>query len=322
MRYLLSPFAVIYFFLITLREILYKIGIFRTYRSPLPVICVGNITLGGTGKTPVTLWLCQQLISKGYKPCILSRGYGGQIRDVHLVNASADTAEMVGDETLLLAQLSQVPVVIAPKRAKGARWIEQHLDVSLIIMDDGFQHFGLFRNFNILCFDAQKSACEYSLLPIGRMREAWGALARAHHVVVTKVESPHLPTVLETHLASMDQSHCRYQISLSSEEPLSRVILVSGIANPDFFERLGNESGFQVVKHKIFNDHYMYRVEDIKDLEEEAISIRAKILCTEKDWVKIKHLGPQDGLWCHSHLKLEWIKGENELVEKAASFLT
>ena len=185
---MLSLLSAIYNLLTKVRNLLYDKGILSSYKSNLKVISVGNISVGGTGKTPLVIYLSKILKDKGYKPVVLSRGYKGSIKGPHLIT-DTNTYHEVGDEPLLIKNLASVPVVIAKKRVKGAKIIEELKLGDIIILDDGFQHRALKRDLDIVCIDAssEESVSKFftdKLMPAGRLRESRASgLKRANAVV-------------------------------------------------------------------------------------------------------------------------------------------
>ena len=169
LTYLLTPLGMIYGLAVKLR-----FALTNPYHSTLPVICIGNFTVGGGGKTPLAIELAKLLSAKGHKPVLLTRGYGGQLKGPHLVDLSTDSAVEVGDEPLILAQ--HAPVVVCADRARGARFIEQ-MDSDVILMDDGFQNPGLHKDLSLIVIDEVAGIGNGRIFPAGPLRAEIG---RAH----------------------------------------------------------------------------------------------------------------------------------------------
>jgi tetraacyldisaccharide 4'-kinase len=185
LRLLLLPFTWIYSGVTACRRFLYSSGALRTHRMPAPLIVVGNITAGGTGKTPVTMWLAQQLAERGFKPGIISRGYRGSVGPKPVVVTADSDPSIVGDEAVLMAIRSKCPVVVHPDRVAAATVaIEQGVD--LIISDDGLQHYRLGRDFEIAVVDGARLYGNRQLLPAGPLREPLSRLDTIDQIVVQR----------------------------------------------------------------------------------------------------------------------------------------
>ena len=168
---LLVPLSWLFWLLTFLRRLGYRTGLLKTYRLPVPVIVVGNISIGGTGKTPLVTWLAQNLSQHGYHPGIISRGYGGNTSEVSAVGLDSNP-EAVGDEPVLLARRAKCPVWIGRDRVKAAQsLLRTHPEVNVIISDDGLQHYRLQRDFEIAVVDSSRGFGNGRLLPAGPLRE-------------------------------------------------------------------------------------------------------------------------------------------------------
>ncbi|WP_413701701.1 tetraacyldisaccharide 4'-kinase [Psychromonas sp. KJ10-10] len=155
----------------------------RHNKSRLPIIVVGNISVGGNGKTPFVIWLCELLIKEGYKPGIVSRGYGGRSEEYPLlVNANTQGKE-AGDEPVMMFKRLQVPIVVDPQRAKAARYISEHCDVDIIISDDGLRHYALPRDIEIAVVDGQRRFGNQKLMPMGPLREPISRLQEVDFII-------------------------------------------------------------------------------------------------------------------------------------------
>lgn len=286
------------------RNYLFDHGLLRSYRSRLPVVSVGNITVGGNGKTPLCLYLVEQLQSRGMKPVILSRGYGGALKGPHRI-VDSDSAYDVGDEPLLMARTSKVPVYIARSRSAGARCIERDGAGDIIVLDDGFQHRRLRRDIDIVSLfagseEAVRDFRKGYLLPYGRFREDRArALKRADFAVVSyrrvfgvEADVPQIdPGILEVLPKGVTAFRAYYKNNgvffLSDDRTLSvgNVRAFSGIANPDGFHVSLEQLGFSLAGKHSFPDHHAFSEEEVSRLvEAHAGEI---FVCTEKDAVKL-----------------------------------
>jgi tetraacyldisaccharide 4'-kinase len=281
----LLPVSWLYLALVTLRRALYRAGLIRVNRVPAPVIVIGNITVGGTGKTPLVSWLARRLQTLGYKPGIVSRGYGGRASNYPVyVTGRSDPAE-VGDEPLLLARHGAWPVMVGPKRALAARKLvdEHHCDV--IISDDGLQHYPMARDFEIAVIDGERRFGNGYCLPAGPLRESVARLRTVQARVTNGVPRP-------GELGMQLRAVCfKSVIRPENQRDLSnfagqRVHGLAGIGYPERFFRQLHELDIDVVEHA-YADHYDYRREDIE------FGDAAPVIMTEKDAVKCEAFADQ-----------------------------
>jgi tetraacyldisaccharide 4'-kinase len=284
---LLLPLSVLFGLIVALRRALFRAGIFRTHRLPVPVIVVGNLTVGGSGKTPLVLWLTAQLRAQGRHPGIVSRGYGGtaggSASGPRAVMPGDDPA-LVGDEPALLAARAGVPVWIGADRpAAAAALLAAHPDCDCIVSDDGLQHTALARDVEIAVVDGARGFGNGWLLPAGPLREPLSRLAGVDAVVVNGPGTPDgLPAdafrmQLEGGLLRnlRDPSHSVPASALAGQ----RVHALAGIGDPERFFRHLEALGLTLLRHP-FPDHYAYTAADLDISDTEAI------VMTEKDAVK------------------------------------
>ena len=267
---------------VALRRALYRVGVLRSYRLPVPVIVVGNITAGGTGKTPLVLWVCDFLREQGYAPGIVSRGYGGRGETMAV---RADSApDIAGDEPVLLAQRSRCPVWIGRNRVAAARaLIAANPECNVIVSDDGLQHYGLRRDVEIAVLDGSRGTGNGLSLPAGPLRESTARLAEVDAVVVTG--EPSLPGASATTFAMRLDGNlfCNLLNPAFHQEAGAfldkRVHAVAGIGNPArFFDHL-QRLGLSFAAHA-FPDHHAYSQADLEFGDADAI------IMTEKDAIK------------------------------------
>ena len=275
--YLLAPFSLLFWLLSTSRRALFRCGIKRRYRLTVPVIIVGNITVGGTGKTPFTLWLCQLLREQGFTPGIISRGYGVKLTSPRLVTTRS-TASQVGDEPLLLAQRSGCPVVVCPDRVSaGKHLLASCPEVDIIISDDGLQHYRLARDVEIVLIDGQRGLGNGWLLPVGPLRELPSRLASVDFTVANSGKLDGVDGQMTLAVVGA--------VPLLAEQPAlaasSPVQLVAAIGNPARFTRSAQEAGFNIAGQHFFADHHPFRPSDFAN-------VTPPLLMTEKDAVKCR----------------------------------
>ncbi len=269
----------IYGLVIAARNRLYDAGVLAVHRTGIPVVSVGNIEAGGTGKTPTTIALARELAARGYRPAIVTRGYRGRLRGVVQVSPSLDPRD-VGDEALLMARVTGVPVIKSPDRVKGALLARDALACDLVLLDDGFQHRRIHRDLDIVLLSGDPARDE--LLPLGRLREPARSLQRADLVIRTKgAGSGDL---------SAELVPCSLLDARGNAEDLSAlegkdVLAVSGIARPGHFTRMLEELGARVEAMR-FADHHEFTDRDMEAIMERA-SAKDLIMTTEKDLVRI-----------------------------------
>lgn len=301
--WLLLPLSGLYWLVLAARRALYSWGVLRTHTASVPVIVVGNITAGGTGKTPTVLWLVEELRARGFKPGIVSRGYGGSRANSSMRVEAATDAAVAGDEPVLLARRSQCPVVVDPDRVRAVSMlVEDGADV--VVADDGLQHYRLSRDYEICVIDGSRGLGNRRLLPSGPLRESVRRLDTVEQVLVNgelrgagDEQTPAEQNAISFQLVATEA--CRLNGSLT--RPIDRfagttVHAVAAIGNPRRFFDLLRIHGIQVIEH-VFPDH---AVLDRKDLE---FGDDFEIFMTEKDAVKIGR-DAKDKLW-HVPVELE-----------------
>ena len=319
----LAPVAILYRLAMRARNFAFDGG-WKTVIDPgVPVISVGNLTAGGTGKTPVTALLTENLTARGRKVGIVSRGYGGTENGPARVptDGDAETARRYGDEpTWLASRFEKVPVVIGADRVAAVRSLVAQSGVDLVIADDAFQHRRLARRFDIVVLDALEPEWHYRALPVGRMREGFEALNRASAVLITKanlasrerVESLKSniedvlrarevrPPVVELESRLKGLSKLGATALIDSDVLRARkVALASGIGRPESFSRLvSEEAGATIVHHEIFPDHHRFTSDDFALILARASAAGAEALVvTEKDSVKMSDWRPEIPTW-------------------------
>jgi tetraacyldisaccharide 4'-kinase len=274
------------------------------------IIVVGNITAGGSGKTPLVIRLCRLAAGAGLKPGVISRGYGRTEQGLRAVNAGS-SPDAVGDEPILIAHRAGVPVIVAADRCEAARALSAQ-GVNVIICDDGLQHYRLPRSMEICVIDGSRGFGNGRLIPAGPLREPVSRLASVDHVVMNG-EFDALPGSITAHtmhfvtgmLRSLDDGMAWRLAQFKG----CKVHAVAGIGNPKRFFDLLRNSGISVLEHA-FPDHHSFRKEDFEQLDEDF-----PILMTEKDAVKCTRLDLKNAwfLSVDAVLPAEW---ENALVEQ------
>jgi tetraacyldisaccharide 4'-kinase len=299
--------------LVQLRSALYRFGVFRTKKLPCRVISVGNITLGGTGKTPTVINIAGLMLQYGRSPLVLSRGYG-RPDESSMVVVSDGVSPVLdpavgGDEPALIAnRLRTVPVVVGSDRHRAGTFAIGRFHPDCIILDDGFQHIRLQRDLNIVLIDAGDPFGSGKLFPAGILREPLSALRRADIVVIMKVDEAgdvvHLKETIRSHTAAQILT-ARYAprdlVNTMSGEvvPLtvlrgSRVFTFAGIARPGSLDSLLESLGAIVAGSARFPDHHSYTDSDIERVLQSAAECKATmVVTTEKDSVRLKGMAPE-----------------------------
>ena len=306
---MMMPFAALYGGAVTVRGSLYERGWLRTGRIPIPVISVGNLTAGGSGKSPMAGWIAASLSKRGFAPAIVSRGYGGShTGPATLVSSGSGPlvdARTAGDEPVMLArQLEGVPIVVSHQRMQGAAVAIASCGARCIVLDDGFQHRAIHRDLDLLLFDGADPIGNGRLLPAGPLREPLAAIGRAHAVIVTRADRADpsrrssLAGIVARHAPGIPLFAARATpADLLAQDgrvhPLAtlrgaRVVAFAGIARPDvFFEDL-RALGAVVVSALRFPDHHRYSGDDRTRIAAAAIDGSAEwILTTEKDMARL-----------------------------------
>jgi tetraacyldisaccharide 4'-kinase len=286
----LRPWSLLYAGAAGLRRLSYARRWRAATRLPAPVLIVGNLSVGGTGKTPLVHWLVERLRERGLRPGIVSRGYGGSTAAVRLIDA-ADDPGVVGDETVLLATRTQAPVAVGRDRPAAARLLTE-AGCDVIVSDDGLQHYALARDCEIVVVDGERRFGNGWRLPAGPLRESPARLRSADAVVVNGGASPdgrpRTARALEGALTMRLEGDCAVSVHGAERRPLAdfagrEVHAVAGIGNPERFFELLRVHGISITRHPL-PDHARLRSEDISFPDEHPV------LMTEKDAVKCREL--------------------------------
>ncbi len=303
--------ATIFRILAFLRRVSFTWLFFRTYRSPVPVIVVGNITVGGSGKTPVVVWLVNLLKKHDFKPGIVSRGYGGKADSWPQQVRPDSDPNVVGDEAILLARRSNCPMAVGPNRPAAVKALLQHTDVDIIISDDGMQHYALERDIEIAVIDGQRRFGNGLFLPAGPLREPLSRLRKVDFRINNggKLEPYEMPMNLQMNRVI---NVCKPSVTKNIEDFKGKSVhAVAGIGNPGrFFDQLIRQ-GITLIKHP-FSDHHLFAKEDVLFKDE------MPVLMTQKDAVKCERFDNKN-LWYVSVsaiMKPELEKGIIEMVNK------
>ena len=303
-----------------LRSAAYRNGMLKPLQLPCIVISIGNITLGGTGKTPLTIYMAEMLHRRGYRVAIVSRGYGGRAEKSGAIVSDGSrilvSAEVSGDEPYMMGQqLSGIPILVGANRYRSGKIAIKRFKPDIILLDDGFQHRRLARDLDLVLLDARRPWGNGYLFPRGGLRETPSALKRGHAIVLTRASQglAEPEGILAPVLRSVPYFTSQHRLKLvrvisavsdgatKSNKSVSgidfmflhgkRVLVFSGIARNLEFFKLVQEVGCQIVQTMKFRDHYQYNHSDMEHICKQALDQRAHyVLTTEKDFCRMSNL--------------------------------
>jgi tetraacyldisaccharide 4'-kinase len=291
MRGLLAGMSLPYSAAVRIRNALYNCGILRTHKVHIPVISIGNLTTGGTGKTPLVIWLCKYLCQRGLRCAVLTRGY------------KTPVGELSDEPAVLAKNCPGIQVIVDPDRVHGAKTAIDRYSSEALVLDDGFQHRRLARDLNIVAVDATCPFGYEKLLPAGLLREPLEELKRADAVVITRFDLADSEQILNIekfiHQIAGDIPIARaihrhtHAVTLTGQtippEQLrqQKLFVYCGIGNPQAFVNCLTQDQMTVVGTKFFNDHHVYTLKDVRAIAAQAHQCGADMaICTQKDWVK------------------------------------
>lgn len=287
--WLLSPLSLLFWLISQVRKRLYSLNILQSYRSPVPVLVVGNISVGGNGKTPVVVWLVEQLQQRGMKVGVISRGYGSKAKTFPQLVTRESSAEMVGDEPVLIVQRTNVPLAISPNRQQSIELLLSQFEPDIIITDDGLQHYALQRDMEWVVVDGVRRFGNGFVLPAGGLRELPSRLNSVQAVIC----NGGTPQANE-HLMTLEPSDA-INLVTNQRKPLSEFtqpcVAIAGIGHPPRFFTMLEKLGIPLAKTQGFADHQAF---DKAQLAQFADS-QTPLLMTEKDAVK-----------CHDFAQPNW----------------
>jgi len=286
-RWLLWPLAILYRVVISLRRLLYRVGVFKQTRLNVPVIIVGNISVGGTGKTPCVIWLAKQLQQAGFRPGIISRGYGGKAEHYpQNVTPQSDPA-IVGDEPIIISRQSACPMMVSPNRVDAARQLLEQFDCNIIIADDGLQHYALARDIEIVVVDDQRLFGNQYCLPAGPLREPMSRLKEVDFIIHNGNQTEAEFSMTARQGDAINLANPQQTKTLTNFQ--QKVHAIAGIGNPQRFFNQLSTAGLNLITHP-FSDHHPYQSSDV-DFNDDL-----DILMTEKDAVKCQHFANKN-MW-------------------------
>ncbi|MEI6860376.1 MAG: tetraacyldisaccharide 4'-kinase [Shewanella sp.] len=304
LKYCLLPLTLLFYLLSLIRRWLFKLGLKQSHSLAVPVIIVGNITVGGSGKTPTVIYLIELLRKNGLKPGVISRGYGVKFEGVKRVELKMSAAE-VGDEPVMIVARTGAPMVIGADRVKAAEELIADSDVDVIISDDGLQHYRLGRDIELLILDGERRFGNGMLLPSGPLREgSWRAQSVDFILVNGQAEDDELQMELLPRGV--------FPVLPSSKHIFKKTpaVAIAGIGNPQRFFNTLDEQGHSIIKTYGFEDHQKFSLDALIQIAGEH-----PILMTEKDAVKCRDFAKDNWWYLAVDAKLP-IKFESDLMDK------
>jgi tetraacyldisaccharide 4'-kinase len=332
LAYAARPAAALYALAVGGRNLYYDLWPRAATKAPIPVVCVGNLTTGGTGKTPMTAWLADFFCNQGLRPAILSRGYGRKNPKASLLlppgpRPAAIRPEECGDEALVLKELQpDIPLLLDGDRVRGAKNALRHFQPDLLLLDDGFQHRRLEHDFNLIMVDGRRMFGNRKLLPAGPLREPLTALERADAVIINKSDQLHprfaeqaaglLPRVAAERIFFAAyrivgfRGLRRFQVPRNSRTTAAkrtaapnsptlaslqerRLVAIAGLGNNDYFFAQLEALGLRLKARFAFGDHHRYTLSDLERLQPKTPD--TLLLTTAKDYVKLARLAADTG---------------------------
>jgi len=309
--------SILYGMIAKFRNFLYNKGILKIKKvENVEIICIGNITVGGTGKTPAVQYFAKKYTKEGKKVVIVSRGYKGERKVEPLIVSNGNeilaTAKESGDEPFLHAMSLKIPVIVGKDRYEASFLAKQEFNADIVLLDDGFQHRKLYRDKNIILIDATNPFGSEMMLPKGRLREPLDGLKRADEFIITKsdlVEDKKIIGIkekLEKYgkkiILAIHKPYCLYDLQRNQkslyEIENKKVILFSGLANPENFEKTVKIYKPKEILRMDFNDHYDFKKEDIQEAEKKLENNNYDmIIITEKDLVKFPKIIKNENIY-------------------------
>lgn len=283
---LLLPLSLLFWVISSLRRMAFRLGLKKTNKVNATVIVVGNISVGGTGKTPLVVYLVRLLEQQGYSVGVLTRGYGGKSESYPLEVNQTSKVNAVGDEPMLMRQNLACPLVVDPLRSRGAKYLVEKQQCDVVICDDGLQHYALQRDIEIVVIDGKRRLGNQLLLPAGPLREGSWRLKQTDFIVINgeKALSDEYSMALQANEIINVKNP---QLSCKLNELNVPLTAVAGIGNPQRFFSLLEQFSFRITQTLSFVDHHHFKAEDFPD---------GGIIMTEKDAVKCRDFA-QDNWW-------------------------
>ncbi len=335
-KFVLSPFSIAWENVYRIRRSFYEYGLFKKKYFKVPIISVGNVTFGGTGKTPMIIYLTNKMVELGLTPAVLTRGYKGDLEHASGIiyggQRFRSNPKQFGDEPLLISRkMSKGAVIVGKKRADNLRKFFHEISPDVVFLDDGFQHIQLYRSFNIVLFDAGLPLERYKTAPLGYLREGLTSLKDADAIVLSRADQVSteqmdelskllskfhrkgIPTAKFGYRPDgLFDSFDKLKIEMSDLKG-KEVIALTAIASPDSFYQLLEDHGATIVDRIVYPDHYLFTQMDMNEILHKSTQKNAIIVTSEKDMVKVRRV-IQDDRILYVNISVDFISGEEELL--------
>lgn len=333
---ILKPLSTVWENVYRIRRSFYEYGILKKEYFKVPIISVGNITFGGTGKTPMIVYLTQKMAELNLTPAVLTRGYKGELEnDSGIIKGGQrfrSNPKEFGDEPLLISRkMDRGAVIVGKRRAKNLKKYFHEVSPDVVFLDDGFQHIQLYRSFNIVLFDAALPLARYQTAPMGYLREGLTALKDADAIVLSRADQ--VSSEKMENLLSLLRPYHREGIPIAKfgyrpdglfdsfdkkkfemDELAGReIIALSAIASPDSFYQLLEDNGATIVEKIVYPDHYLFTQSDMNEVLLKSSQRNALVITSEKDMVKVRRV-IQDDRIVYVNISVSFVSGEEELL--------
>ena len=303
LAWLFLPFSLLFWLISQIRRALFSLNILSSYKSPKPVIIVGNLSVGGNGKTPVVVWLVEELQKQGLRVGVISRGYGSQSKTYPLLVTSETDSVQGGDEPVLIAKRTGVPVVISPNRQQAIELLLKTQDCDLIISDDGLQHYKLQRDIEIVVMDSERALGNGFVLPAGPLRELPSRLKNVDFVITNGGKNAYSDAIMRL------VPHYAINLVTAEKRLLSEFTqgaAIAGIGNPQRFFTMLENLNIRLENTKAFQDHQHFEPQLLEKLAENQ-----PLFMTEKDAVKCQVFAKEN--WWYVPVDAEIVEAENQV---------
>lgn len=342
-KIVLKPTSLLWGVLYRIRRSFYEYGILKKKYFKVPIISIGNITFGGTGKTPTIIWLTEKMEEFGLTPAVLTRGYKGELEHKSgIIKAGQrfrSNPKKFGDEPLLISRKMKTgAVIVGKKRADNLKKYFYDVEPDVVLLDDGFQHIQLYRSFNIVLFDASLSLDRYKTAPLGYLREGLTSLKDADAIIISRADQ--VPEGKIESLLDMLSQYYRRDIPIAKFKYTPsgafdcfdnkvlemdklkdrNIIALSAIASPESFYHLLEGYGAIIVEKIVFPDHYLFTQEDLNNVLIKSAKHNATIITSEKDMVKIRRV-IQDERILYVNISVSFMSGEEQILNSVKKVL-
>lgn len=342
-RYALQPISSLWEGVYRMRRSFYEYGFLKKEYFKVPIVSVGNVTFGGTGKTPLTVWLIRKLEGYGLDIAVLTRGYKGNLEHKSGIIKGGQrflsNPHEYGDEPLLISKcMKRGAVIVGKRRAQNLKKYFDDVQPDVVLLDDGFQHIQLYRSFNLVLFDALLPIERYKTMPLGYLREGLTSLKDADAILISRADQAseekinELLTLLKKyHRKDIPIGKFKYEpteiVNSFDEKVLElselkgrKVIALTAIASPESFYRLLESYEADIVDKLTFSDHYFFNHEDINQILLKCVQHNAIVVTSEKDMVKLRKV-TKDSRIVSINIGIKFLSGEKEILSPIRKIL-